>query len=376
MDDTWQLLNKNTEYTFFTHNSASRIDRIYISRNLRSNLRTAHTVSVSFSDHKAYTVRLGIPSNDETIIKHRLWTFKKHTINEEIVNEFREKWITWTRQKKYYRTWLDWWVMFVKPKIISFFKWKNSIHVKQFNATYASLEKELDESYNKFLGNIKERININKIKGTMLALQKKITEYYIRPSNTYIAGENMSTIHLNERRKKRTVINTIQDNNRTIETLIEIQKYLLNHFQTLLAEEDSPNTKNFPCKNKIPINCNFNNSLCKEITTQEIYNAIKKSPHNRSPGKDGLSNEFYAIFFDIIHKELNLIINDVLEKDIPSDFTEGLIVLVRKQGQNENSIDALRPITLLNSDFKIFNRIQKARLEVVLQEHAVLTSSQ
>uniref|UniRef100_A0A182NPV3 Reverse transcriptase domain-containing protein n=1 Tax=Anopheles dirus TaxID=7168 RepID=A0A182NPV3_9DIPT len=204
-----------------------------------------------------------------------------------------------------------------------------------------------------------------------------MTANYLKTNNTYIAGENISTFHLNERRRKRTIISTIYDNNENLlENPVEIQQFIFNHFQTHFEEEDRPTNTIFLCHPKIQENRPVHNAITREITTKEIYEVVKKAPNNRSPGKDGLRNEFYEMFFDITHEELNLIINDAINKKIPEEFTKGIIVLIRKQKQSKTDIESLRPITLINADYKIFSRILKTRLAHVIDEHNVLTTSQ
>lgn len=115
--------------------------------------------------------------------------------------------------------------------------------------------------------------------------------------------------------------------------------------------------------------------MMEEITTEEIYFAIKSSASRKSPGSDGVPKEFYLRAFDIIHRQLNLILNEALCGNIPSNFVEGVVVLAKKK-TDEDTIKAYRPISLLNFDYKLLARILKQRLEKVMEENHILNAAQ
>ena len=66
-----------------------------------------------------------------------------------------------------------------------------------------------------------------------------------------------------------------------------------------------------------------------EISTSEMLSAIRSSASKKSPGPDGLPREFYLRSFDVIHRELNLIINEAIGSNFPAQFVNGVIMLVK-----------------------------------------------
>ena len=277
--------------------------------------------------------------------------------------------------KKHYGNWLTWWIKYAKPKIKSFFLWKTKMHYKEYNQTHDRLQSRLNESYSKLVNNPDEKITINRLKAEMLTLQRKLTQNFIKENNNYIAGEPMSTFHLFKRRKNRNFIQKLRLNNRTLENEKEILDAIQEQFKLLFSGNDNCLNSTPIIPRKIPEACVLNNDLTKEIEIVEIFHTIRTATTNRSPGLDGLPYEFYETFFDIIHKELNLIINEALDNDIPPEFVEGIIVLIPKDN-NTFEIENWRPITLLNADYKIFSRILKFRMKNILDTHNILTSSQ
>lgn len=380
VDDTWTILNNHIDYTYITSNTASRIDRIYISKNLKQNLRTTNVHSVAVSDHRAYVIRIAIPHEVSNNINRtqKLWSLRKHLFTAENLDQFRIHWTKWTRQKKNYRSWLNWWLDYAKPNIKRFFKWKNNEYYKTFNHKHNVLLAQLNQSYNFLLQNPQELANINRIKAEILTLQRSFTGNYIKTSSSYISGENISTFHLNERAKRRTEITKLKtENDGNIESQQEILRYLEDHFKKLFTAETLSNDPYFSSPITIPRGCAVNNNCTNEISTDEIYLALKSSNNNRSPGFDGIPKEFYEYTFDIIHKELNLIMNDILRIPIiPNKLTEGIIVLIKKHNQDDSNIDSFRPISLLNTDFKLFNRIIKYRMTEILKIHKIIPTCQ
>jgi len=56
--DMWEMSQERATYTHYTSRGASKIDRIYASRNLSRNKRGAETRDASFTDHLAVVIKL------------------------------------------------------------------------------------------------------------------------------------------------------------------------------------------------------------------------------------------------------------------------------------------------------------------------------
>lgn len=122
LSDTWNCLHRNMiAYSFIRPNSASRLDRIYISRSLVPHLRTSELFATSFSDHKAYKIRCCLPNLGKPHGRG-YWSIRAHVLNEENLEEFEQKWNRWLRVRRNYDSWMSWWIQFAKPKIRSFFQ--------------------------------------------------------------------------------------------------------------------------------------------------------------------------------------------------------------------------------------------------------------
>ena len=111
-----------------------------------------------------------------------------------------------------------------------------------------------------------------------------------------------------------------------------------------------------------------------DIDIDELESIIIKCANNKSPGLDGLSYEFYKCTWSVIKDTLLSVLQCQLKRNrlILSD-TCGATRLISKVDGIPN-VDELRPITLLNCDYKICAKVLVQRMKPVLPK--VIRSSQ
>lgn len=378
LHDVWiKLRSRDLGHTYVTAISSSRLDRIYVSGGLCEQLRNIHTHAVSFSDHMAVTSRICLPhlGNPQG---RGFWSLRPNLLSNENIADFQLRWQYWTRQKRNYRTWMDWWLELAKPKIASFFRWKSKEAYDEFNHAQQSLHEQLQRAYDGYYQNPAMLATINRLKGKILSLQRRFTQAFVKINERIVAGEPLSMFQLGDARRKRTTISRLHtDEGEAINGSQAIHDHALHYFSDLYSEPVAQTQQlgEFQCNQIIPDDDVTNEACMDPITTADIWSAIKSSASKKSPGPDGIPKEFYLRTFDVVHRELNLLLNEALAANFPSKFVEGIVVLVKKKGSGD-TVESYRPISLLNFDYKLFSRILKSRLDNVMRAHNILSPSQ
>ena len=105
----------------------------------------------------------------------------------------------------------------------------------------------------------------------------------------------------------------------------------------------------------------------KEISLEECTKAMQNMNINKSPGTDGISVEFYRFSWnDISDLVMNSINAALKEKTLSCEQKRGIIRLIPKKDKDLTLIKNWRPISLLNTDYKLITHVLANRLQNVL----------
>ena len=104
-----------------------------------------------------------------------------------------------------------------------------------------------------------------------------------------------------------------------------------------------------------------------QITDEECTKALKDMQNNKSPGSDGITVEFYKIFWKTIKQYYIKSINYSFESGSLTELQkQSIITLIPKHNKDITTLDNWRPISLLNVDYKMATKVIANRVKNVI----------
>jgi hypothetical protein len=115
--DMWATIPERGIYTYYTWQGTSRLNRIYVSRNLSGRKCGTEAIMTAFPDHLAVVLRIVL--NVTAVCRDRYyWKINAALLRETpFLETLRQRWAGWARQQKHYPNVVMWWERVAKKQL-------------------------------------------------------------------------------------------------------------------------------------------------------------------------------------------------------------------------------------------------------------------
>ena len=256
-------------------------------------------------------------------------------------------------------------------------KYSKKVKRDKTNRTHELEQKisELDQKITSGYANIEKLEKLRELNTDLIEIRKEeLKGALIRSRAEWLdLGEKPSKFFLNleNRNKVNKMINEIKlDDNTILRKQSDILCELKNFYEKLYSrkiifEEDGNNIDLSPKQ----ITEDEKLSLENPITKQELDIALKTLKNNKSPGPDGYSPEFYIYFWPELGYLFLEYVNSSHKKGcLTTAILEGTITCLPNTGKSRNLLKNWRPISLLNTSYKLISTCITKRLCSLLKK--------
>ncbi len=118
----------------------------------------------------------------------------------------------------------------------------------------------------------------------------------------------------------------------------------------------------------VPVLDNQCKSNCEEdISIEELGRALKALPNGKTPGSDGFNADFYKFFWGSINELVfESLTYSLIAGELSCEQKRGVITLIPKKDKDTRHLKNWRPISLLNTDYKILTKLLAMRMQRAL----------
>lgn len=144
-----------------------------------------------------------------------------------------------------------------------------------------------------------------------------------------------------------------------------LQQFILSRYQKLFTAGNTDAKRVIECVPQT-INPAQNSKLVKEVTNEEVRDALFQMNPDKAPGPDDMTPGFFQKHWRIVGKDvINLTCQFFRTGEILQGLNDTILVLIPKK-TNPTLVGELRTIALCNVIMKIFTKVMVNRLKLVL----------
>lgn len=360
-------------FTHYQGESHARLDRIYVSAELAPSCSNYAVDAVSFSDHCLVSVCVGGKKQRQTKFNWELWK-----INDKLLKD--DTFLAAVAAKKTEletpanQNILQAWECFKQEvKLLAI---ERSVEIKHKD------RKEENELRNllqlitveeaKAPGLFTEDLRVIKAKLERLEVEKYKGAAIRSRTQRLIGGEMPTKRSLADEKShaRRNEIREIEHEGIVLTGQSELEGVFAKHYEDLFTRKTPKQGFKQSFLTLMPqLDEDTTDALQSTITVKEIEDAIDSLNNGKSPGPDGLGAAFYKAFKTQFAPLLCNVVEQSFNKgSLPPSFSKAHTILIPKSKDPEQlkKVTGYRPITLTNTDYKIFMKVITKRVQSVI----------
>ena len=350
--------------------TASRLDYFLTEISLAASIKKADIKTSIKSDHKA--VRLIIEPHDLEQ-GPGIWKLNTRLLYEpdyvSLINSVIESAKEWSRNMSGQDRWEA-----IKQVVIVESQDFSRARASEKRVVISALEQAVEDLQNKIDSSFNEH-EYKLLKKTQLDLEAFQEEYaqgviFRSKANWYEAGEKCTKYFLNlekSRAASKGMSAVIDSSGKVIYSCKEILKMQHAFYKELYTSDPHVQFSFTPPDNMPKLTDEMKLQLQKQIEIKEVRSAITQMARGKTPGADGLPIEWYIVFWEQIKDLYMEMIATAYEEGRLHDTANiGIISLIPKKDKDVRYIKNLRPISLLNADYKIIEKVLANRIKEIL----------
>ena len=384
LHDSWRTLHpEDKDYTWSRNQpfTARRIDYIFISGSLLPYMEQSNIISLAHSDHRAVHTSLAFHNYKRG---PSYWKFNNSLLKDTTyIDQINTTIHNFSKENAQLHPHAKWELCKIKLKEVSISYSKRKQQNKRDKTR--KLQQKLTQVESKIatdtqntelraeLIRLKTELELHNLahaQGAQIRSRTKLVEdgekntaYFLRLEKTNASNNTITSI------KTEDGI-TLTNQSDVLAQQVQFYSQLYKKDQTL-HDTDTYITSFFDQDYTLPTLETQDRQNCEgRVTEQEVSEALKTMNNGSAPGCDGLTTEFYKFFWSKIKNLLISSYNYSFEQGYVSQSQQkGIITLIHK-GKNlpRENLANWRPITLLNTDYKILAKTLARRLSTVLDK--------
>ena len=187
----------------------------------------------------------------------------------------------------------------------------------------------------------------------------------------YEQGEKCTKyfLSLEKRNNSRKSIHCLKSDSGILTKKCDILDELTTHFASKYSVTDEPQDPTAYLQRNVirALNEEQRMKLDDPLTLEELTSALRLTKKGKSPGSNGFTTSFFKQFWGYLGPILLRVFHqNISEGRLIASLREGIITLIPKAGKPADTVKGWRPISLLNTDFKIISAAITYRLKNVL----------